>query len=202
MWPHRRQPTRLPRPWDSPGKNTGVGCHFLLQCVKVKSLSHVRLLATPWTAAYQAPPSMAFSRQEYWSGASQVVLVVKNPSANTGDAGSIPGPGRSPGEENGNPLQYSCLENSMERGAWQATVHRAAKNWTQLKQLSMNTPPFDHSWYHWPDALSSGSRTISPALSDSVHWISDPASWSSARESGTKEMDQRSLTWAESVRSS
>ena len=68
--PHRRQPTRLPRPWDSPGKNTGVGCHFLLQCmkVKVKLLSCVRLLATPWTAAYQAPPSMGFSRQEYWSG--------------------------------------------------------------------------------------------------------------------------------------
>ena len=37
VWPHRRQPTRLPRPWDSPGKNTGVGCHFLLQCMKVKS---------------------------------------------------------------------------------------------------------------------------------------------------------------------
>ena len=65
--PQRRQPTRLPRPWDSPGKNTGVGCHFLLQCVKVKLLSRVRLLATPWTAAYQAPPSMGFSRQEYWS---------------------------------------------------------------------------------------------------------------------------------------
>ena len=64
--PHRRQPTRLPRPWGSPGKNTGVGCHFLLQCmkgkVKVKSLSHIRLLATPWTAAYQAPPSMGVSR--------------------------------------------------------------------------------------------------------------------------------------------
>ena len=65
---HRRQPTRLPRPWDSPGKNTGVGCHFLLQCMKVKSLSRVQLLATPWTSAYQAPPSMGFSRQEYWSG--------------------------------------------------------------------------------------------------------------------------------------
>ena len=39
--PHRRQPTRLPRPWDSPGKNTGVGCHFLLQCMKVKSESEV-----------------------------------------------------------------------------------------------------------------------------------------------------------------
>ena len=51
-----------------PGKNTGVCCHFLLQCVKVRSLSHVRLLATPWTAVYQAPPSMGFSRQECWSG--------------------------------------------------------------------------------------------------------------------------------------
>ena len=120
MRPHRQKLTRLPHPWDSPGKNTGVGCHFLLQCmkvkserevaqscptlsdpmdcslsgssihgifqarvlewgaiafskawkwkVKVKSLNHVRLLATPWTAAYQAPPSMGFSRQEYWSG--------------------------------------------------------------------------------------------------------------------------------------
>ena len=118
--PHRRQPTRLLCPWDSPGKNTGVGCQFLLQCmkvksesevaqscptrrdsmdysppgssvpgilqlrtlewvassssnawkwkVKVKSLSRVRLVATPWTAAYQAPRSMGFSRQEYWSG--------------------------------------------------------------------------------------------------------------------------------------
>ena len=66
--PHRRQPTRLPSPWDSPGKNTGVGCHFLLQCMKVKSLSHVRILANPWTTAYQTPPSMGFSRQEYWSG--------------------------------------------------------------------------------------------------------------------------------------
>ena len=72
MWPHRRQPTRLHCPWDSPGKNTGVGCHFLLQCikvkVKVKSLSRVRLFATPWTAAHQAPLSVGFSRQEYWSG--------------------------------------------------------------------------------------------------------------------------------------
>ena len=66
--PHRWQPTRLPHPWDSPGKNTGVGCHFLLQCMKVKSLSPVRLFETPWIAAHQAPPSMGFSKQEYWSG--------------------------------------------------------------------------------------------------------------------------------------
>ena len=70
--PHRRPPTRLPCPWDSPGKNTGVGCHFFSNAwkwkVKVKSLSRVRLLETSWTAAYQAPLSMGFSRQEYWSG--------------------------------------------------------------------------------------------------------------------------------------
>ena len=65
---HRQQPTRLLCPWDSPGKNTGVGCHFLLQCVKVKSLSRLRLLATPWTVAYQAPPSTGFPRQEYRGG--------------------------------------------------------------------------------------------------------------------------------------
>ena len=41
VWPHRRQPTRLPHPWDSPGKNTGVGCHFLLQCMKVKGESEI-----------------------------------------------------------------------------------------------------------------------------------------------------------------
>ena len=70
------KPTRLPRPWDSPGKNTGVGRHFLLQCLKVKSLSRVRLFATPWTAAYQAPPSMGFSRQEYWSGVPLPSLVL------------------------------------------------------------------------------------------------------------------------------
>ena len=44
VWPHRWQPTRLPRPWDSPGNNTGVGCHFLLQCMKVKSESEVAQL--------------------------------------------------------------------------------------------------------------------------------------------------------------
>ena len=59
--PQRRQPTRLLLPWDSPGKNTGVGCHFLLQCVKVKVAQSARLLATPWTAAYQAPPSVGVS---------------------------------------------------------------------------------------------------------------------------------------------
>ena len=62
-----------------------------------------------------------------------MVLVVKNPPANAGDkrdAGLIPELGRLPGQGNGNPLQYSCLENPMERGAWWATVHGVAKTQT------------------------------------------------------------------------
>ena len=58
--------------------------------------------------------------------------VVKNPSTNAEDAGSVPGSGRSPGEGNGNPLQYFCLENSMDRGDWWATVYRLAKSRTLL----------------------------------------------------------------------
>ena len=68
--------------------------------------------------------------------ASQVAPVVKNPPANAGDSrdtGSIPGSGRSPGEGNGNPLQYSCLENPMDRGAWQATVHEATDSQIRLR---------------------------------------------------------------------
>ena len=71
--------------------------------------------------------------------ASKVTLVVKKPPANAGDisdVGSLSGMRRSTREGNGNPLQYSCLENPMDRGAWQATVHRVTKSQTQLKQLS------------------------------------------------------------------
>ena len=56
--------------------------------------------------------------------------MVKNPSANAGDMSLIPGLGRSPGEGNGNPLQYSCLENPMDRGAWWSTVHGVGKSQT------------------------------------------------------------------------
>ena len=67
--------------------------------------------------------------------------MVKNPPADagdTGDLGLIPGSGRSPEGGHGNPFQYSCLENPMDRGAWQATVHRVTNSWTQLKWLSMH----------------------------------------------------------------
>ena len=72
-------------------------------------------------------------RDQYIVWASQVVLVVKNLLASVGDArdmGLTPGLGRSPGVGNGNPIQYSCLENPMDRGAWRATVHRVTKSQT------------------------------------------------------------------------
>ena len=64
--------------------------------------------------------------------ASPVAQLVKNLPANAGDAGSIPGSGRSPGEGNGTPLQYSCLGNPMDRGAWRAIVYGVKKSWTRL----------------------------------------------------------------------
>ena len=76
-----------------------------------------------------------------FDGASQVALVVKNLPANVGDTrdtGSIPGSGRSSGGEHGNPRQYSCLENPMDRGAWRAIVCRVTKSQTRLNQLSMH----------------------------------------------------------------
>ena len=60
----------------------------------------------------------------------------KESACNTGDLGSIPGLGRYPGEGNGNPLQYSCLENRMDRRAWLAAVHGVAKSWTRLSNFT------------------------------------------------------------------
>ena len=67
---------------------------------------------------------------------SLVAQTVKASSYNAGDLGSIPGLGRSPGEGNGNPLKYSCLENPMDRGAWQATAHGVAKSQTGLRKFT------------------------------------------------------------------
>ena len=80
-----------------------------------------------------------------------MALLVKNLPANAGDIrdmGSVLGFGRSPGGRHGNLLQYSCLESPIDRGAWQATVHRVAKSWTRLKQLSMQ---ITESVYHTPE---------------------------------------------------
>ena len=80
-----------------------------------------------------------------------MVLVVKNPPASAGDpgdAGLIPGSGRSPGGGCGNPRQHSCLENPVDRGAWQATVHGVAKNQTRLKHVQCSMSANDVSTRH------------------------------------------------------
>ena len=165
MRPHRWQPTRLPRPWGSPGNNTGVGCHFLLQCMEVKRESEVGqlcpTLSNPMDCTlpgssihgiFQARVlewgAIAFSAylhrllKPFWfpllgfPGSSEVKVSV----CNMGDPGSIPGLGRSPGEGNGNPLQDSCLENPMDREAWWATVRGVAKSWTRLSDFTYLLP--------------------------------------------------------------
>ena len=131
--PHRRKPTRLPHPWDSPGKNTGVGCHFLLQCMKVKSESEVAQSCPTLSGSMDCslPGSSVHgifqARVLEWVAIALSISYMErsltllgfpggsdgNESAcNMGDLGSIPREG------NGTPLQYSCLENPMDRGPW------------------------------------------------------------------------------------
>ena len=85
----------------------------------------------------------------------------------TGDSGSIPGLGRSPGGGNGNPLQYSWLENSMDRGAWRATVQRVAKSRTWLKRLSMR------AWTHTL-LLTNGKLQLSEENGEERNWPTHP----------------------------
>ena len=138
------------------GQKCRCGSHQCIKRSEVKSLSRVRLFATLWTVAYQAPPSVGFSRQEYWSGLPfpspgdlpnpgieprSPALPTDalpseppgNPPAKAGDirdTGSILGSGRAPGGGHSNPLQYSCLENPMDRGTRWATAHWVVKSRT------------------------------------------------------------------------
>ena len=134
-------------------------------------------------AAHQAPLSLGFSRQEYWSGlplpspineaqnpwekerkAERRIAEKRREAKGKGEKerfaylnadfqriarGLIPGSGRSPGEENGNPLQYSCLENSIDWGAWLATVHEVTELNT-TKHLAHNDKIIPSQWCPWP----------------------------------------------------
>ena len=126
--------------------------HFWEESVNSVNFVHVCSVtsdsATPWTVAHPTPLSMELSRQEYWRRFSFSISgdflktglpggsEGKASSCSAGDLGLIPGSGRSPGVGNGNPLQYSCLENPMDGEAWWATVHVVTKSWTWLRDFT------------------------------------------------------------------
>ena len=100
----------------------------------------------PWQAGTcHVTPRNCVWRSIFWQKSFPGGSEVKNPSANAGDPGSIPELGRSPGEGIGDPLQYSCLGNSMDRGAWQATVHGVAKESDKTEQVNN----FGRGWMFW-----------------------------------------------------
>ena len=116
-WRMEWQPTPVLLPGQSQGRGSLVGCRL-------------------WGQAESDTTEATLQQQQQQH---TVALVVKNPPANTGDVrntGSIPISERSPGGGHSNPLQYFCLQNPVNRGPWQATVHRVSQSQTRLKRLS------------------------------------------------------------------
>ena len=111
-------------------------CQFIIISVVLYESSHMGLLEIYWGHVWLSQVilrlgTISIKFPEHFPGSTEV----KNPSANAGDArdvGLIPGSGRSPGDGHGYPLQYFCLENPVDRGVWQAAVHRVPKSWTRL----------------------------------------------------------------------
>ena len=144
--PHGLQPTRLLCLWNFSGKNTGAGCHVLLHQFP-KSANNTRIRTrtfkdNEWRYSSgrkrELPPlSVPHQHPHIRAGRNLRDCLVLPFQASAGDTGLIPGSGRSPGGGHGNPLQYSCLKNSIDRGAWQATVHGISKSWTQLNTTAI-----------------------------------------------------------------
>ena len=93
----------------------------------------------------------------------------KASACNVGDPGSIPGLGRSSGEGNGNPLQYSCLENSMDGGAWWATVHGVTKSWTWLSNFTIGS--WSEDLQTWNSSFQENDRSRSHFQGLKCEWI-------------------------------
>ena len=138
FWPHGLLACQTPLSVDSVGKNTGVGCYALLQGIEPRdrtSLSCVscidrQVLMRPGKLLSHlgSPIAIWLYKRHGFPGGSDS----KESACKAGDLHSIPGLGRSPGRGYNNRRQYSCLENSMDRGAWQATIHGVTKSLTRL----------------------------------------------------------------------
>jgi len=174
------QPHELYSPWNSAGQNTGVGSLSLLQGIFPTQGSNPGLPHCRWILyqlSHKGSPRIlewvviSFSthygyyeqieHKNFWNGywlkknmhrgAFQVVLEVKNPPDNAGDMRDV---GISPGEGNGNPFQYSWLENFMDRGAWWAIVHEVVKSQTWLKDFHFHFLVFLPGKFHGQRSLA------------------------------------------------
>ena len=114
---------------------------------------------TSWVVACQAPLSLEFLRQKYWS---RLAFLHgsdgKESACNVGDSDSVPGSGRSPGAGNANLFPDSCLENSMDKGAWRATIHRVAKGQIWLSDLCTPDAISFSQGSSWPKSLALAGR--------------------------------------------
>ena len=144
-------------------------CRWVLNQLSNKASPSPRILE--WV---DNPFSSRSSRPRNWTGVFPGGSEVKASACNVGDLGSIPGLGRPPGEGNGNPLQYSCLENPIDGGAWWAIAHGVAKSWTWLSDLTFaffllhcRQIPYQLSYQESPD-LNVGAFNIVPAASEVV----------------------------------
>ena len=157
FWRRKWQPTPVLLPGKSHGQRSLAGYSPSQRVTK----SQTRLSDFTFTffhfnkrhAKYRVRRSlMEFLAQSNIRAVLATWLSGKNPPANAGDTGSIPGSGRSPGGGHGTPLQYSCLENPMDRGAWQATVHVVVKSWSWLSKHKCThilgyLLMFENSWW-------------------------------------------------------
>ena len=151
--PHGWQPTRLPSPWDSLGKNTGVGCHFLLQCMKVQSESEISqsclTLSDPIDCSLPGSSVHGIfqARVLEWGVTTYLrllifLLAVLIPSCDSSSSvyhmmySAYKLNKQEPGNGSSSPLQYSCLKNQMGEGACWATVHGVTKSWTRLSNFT------------------------------------------------------------------
>ena len=154
--PHRRQPTRLPRPWDSPGKNTGVGCHFLLQCMKVKTQSEVAqscpTLSDPMDCS---PPGSSVHGSFQARGLEWVA------SAFVSEDG----------------VQEDLLNGILQR-MLSATVYKASRTITEKEQVAKNTGPFLHKCSckcgRLVTALEKAMAPHSSTLAWKIPWMEEP----------------------------
>ena len=144
-----------------------------------------RLPAPGWTSRFLIWFRVWDSMSIWGIRASQAAQVVKNPLVNAEvarDVGWIPGLGISSRGENGNPLQYSCMENHMNRGTWWAMVHGLAKSWTPLKWLSMHICIVNTE-------KQASSVTLSPG------WVSKTKKYVTAQKSHRKSYFQQPKQW-------